>query len=179
MALESSIISTVDGMHELSLQGRIHRPHWIIQLFGSLSALQVSIISGQATQEKRGEWKSRFILDFSNSSADPKHLDYAAFSEKTPSGDRSAMAPKLTRFELSRRPDQQLELKLEGPDQIGFLASILGRVSVFALFPSSLEIDTLRGQIRDVIVLRGIGDRGPGDAAYQSLERMLRGFVIT
>ncbi len=88
------------------------------------------------------------------------------------------MTPKLSRFELSRRSDQQLELKLEGPDQIGFLASILGRVSVLALFPSSLEINTMRGQIRDAIVLRGIGERGPSEAAYQSLERMLRSFVI-
>jgi hypothetical protein len=177
MALESSVNTMVEGTYELSLNGRIHRPHWVVQLFAALSQLQVSIVSGYANQEKPGEWKSRFVLDFSNSSADPKHLDYTAFTEQTGSGER-ASAPKLTRFDLTRRADLLLELKLEGPDQIGFLASILGRVSVLALFPSSMEINTLRGQIRDVVVLRGIGDRGPSDAAYQSLERMLRSFVV-
>lgn len=178
MALEPSISSNVDGTYELSLQGRIHRPHWILQLFAALSQQQVSIISGVATQEKRGEWKSKFILDFSNSSANPQGLDYAAFTELSSAGERSSIAPKITRFTLARRSDNQLDLKLEGPDQIGFLASILGRVSVFALFPSSLEINTVKGQISDAIILRGIGERGPSDAAYQSLERMLRGFTI-
>src|SRR5277367_6739193 len=109
MALESSISATVDGMYELSLHGRLHRPHWVVHLFAALSQQHVSIISGYATQEKRGEWKSRFILDFSNSSANPQHLDYTAFSEQTSSGDRSTL-PKLSRFELARREDQQLEL---------------------------------------------------------------------
>jgi hypothetical protein len=176
MPLESSITPTLDGMYELSMQGRLHRPHWVVQLFAALSQQHVSILSGSASQEKQGEWRSRFVLDFSNSSADPKHLDYTAFSEQTAGGDRAA-APKLTRFDLSRRADQLLELKVEGPDQIGFLASILARVSGLALFPFSLEINTYQGQIRDVIVLRGIGDRGPSDAVYQSLERMLRSFV--
>src|SRR5277367_1529173 len=99
MALESSISATIDGFYELSLQGRIHRPHWVVQLFAALSQLHVSIISGHATQEKRGEWKSRFVLDFSNSTADPKHLDYSAFSEQSSNLDRT-ISPKLHRFEL-------------------------------------------------------------------------------
>jgi hypothetical protein len=41
-----------------------------------------------------------------------------------------------------------------------------------------LEIDTIAGQIKDCIVLRGIADRGPSEAAYQSLDRMLRSFMI-
>jgi len=191
MPLESSISETVDGFYELNLEGRIHRPLWVVQLFAALLQLRVSIISGHATQDKRGEWKSRFILDFSKSSFDPKHLDYSGFSEKNSNLDRTitlslkkikgspeSMSPKLSSFELKRRPDQQLEVSLKGPDQIGFLASILGKFSGLALFPSSLKIDTVKGEIADCLVLRGIGDRGPSDAAYQSLERMLRSFVI-
>ncbi len=177
MALESSISSTADGLYELSLNGRLHRPHWVVHLFAALSQQHISIISGHASQEKKGEWKSRFVLDFSNSTADPKHLDYSAFAEQTPTGERPG-SPKLSRFGLERRPDQQLELILEGPDQIGFLASILSKVSVLALFPSSLEINTMAGKIKDSIVLRGIGDRGPSDAAYQALERILKSCVV-
>ena len=86
--------------------------------------------------------------------------------------------PRLARFELKRRTDQLLELKVEGPDQIGFLAAILSRVSILSLFPSCLEIDTQNSQFRDVIVLRGISGRGPSEAAYQALERMLRTFLV-
>jgi len=176
MPLESSITPTPDGLYELSMHGRLHRPHWVVHLFAALSQLHISIISGYATQEKKGEWKSKFILDFANSTSNPKQLDYTAFSETTPQGERPN-APKLSRFNLSRRADHLIELSLEGPDQIGFLASILARVSGLALFPSSLEINTVAGQIRDSIVLRGIGDKGPSDAAYQALDRMLKSFV--
>jgi len=176
MALESSISSTVDGYHELSLHGRLHRPHWVAHLFAALSQLHVSIVSGEATQFKGGEWTSKFVLNFTSSSADPNRLDYSALAEQTPSGERST-TPKLSRFEILRTPDQLIEVQLEGPDQIGFLAAILARVSGLALFPSRLEIDTVAGRIKDCIVLRGIADRGPSEAAFQSLERMLRSFV--
>lgn len=176
MPLESSISSTVEGLHELSMHGRLHRPHWVAQLFAALSQLHVSIISGRARQIKGGEWESKFLLNFSNSSADPKHLDYSALAEQSPPGERGA-TPKLSHFELVRRSDQLVEVRLEGPDQIGFLAAILARVSGLALFPAELEIDTVAGQIKDCIVLRGIADRGPSEAAFQSLDRMLRSFT--
>jgi hypothetical protein len=176
MSLESSVISTVEGYYELSLHGRLHRPHWVAQLFTALSQSHVSIISGNAEQFKGGEWKSKFLLDFSGSSADPKGLDYSNLAEKSSSGER-ASTPKLSRFELLRRADQLIEIHLEGPDQIGFLAAILTRVSGLALFPAMLEIDTVAGRINDSIVLRGIADRGPSEAAFQSLDRMLRSFM--
>lgn len=176
MALESSISSTVEGFHELVLQGRLHRPHWVAQLFAALSLQHVSIISGEAAQGKGGEWNSKFVLNFKGSSADPLHLNYSALAEQTPSGERLP-PPKLSHFELLRRPDQLIEVHLDGPDQIGFLASILARVSGLALFPSALEIDTIAGRIKDCLVLRGIADRGPSEAALQSLDRMLRSFI--
>jgi len=178
MPLESTISSTPEGLYRLSLHGRLHRPHWVAQLFSALAQLRISIISGEASQEKGGEWTSSFLLDFADSSADPHHLNYTAFTEQPATGERHA-APRLSRFEITRRPDQLIELRLEGPDQIGFLASVLARVSGLALFPSKLEIDTMAGKIKDSIVLRGIGDRGPSEAAYQSLDRMLKSFVST
>lgn len=178
MPLESTISAKSDGMVELRLEGSNYLPHWIVGLFAALSRQRVSIVSGQATQGVPGEWKSCFVLDFSKSSADPGQLNYVVFAEQTLHTSGETAAPRLTRFELLRRADQLLELKLEGPDQVGFLASILSRVSLLALFPSRLEIDTRQGQIKDVIVLRGIGDKGPGEAAYKHLERMLKSFLI-
>jgi hypothetical protein len=177
MPLESSLSPKSPQQYELSLKGSLHRPNWIVHLFAALSERNVSIISGSARQERKGEWKSRFLLDFSNSSADPKVLDYTAFTEQTHENTRS-VPPKLSAFEVVRRSDDQLEVTLEGPDQIGFLASILGRVSGLALFPSSLEIETPSGNIRDLIVFRGIADKVPSEEALKTLERMLKRFLI-
>jgi hypothetical protein len=176
MSFQSSVTPSGKNSYELTLEGRTHSPHWFVHLFASLSQLQVSIISGHAEQVGPGEWESTFMLDFSRSSADPTELDYSAFATQNTKLDRS-ITPKLSRFKLVRRPDQLLDLQLEGPDQIGFLASILGRVSGLALFPSLLEIRTVTGQIKDAIVLRGIGNRPPSEEAYQALGTMLRSFV--
>ena len=178
MSLESTLTPTADGCHQLSLHGRLHRPHWVAQLFAALSHLHVSILSGYASQIKGGEWTSKFLLNFDNSSSDPNKLDYNALAEQPLPAER-ATTPKLTRFYLLRRADQLIELRVEGPDQLGFLAAILGRVSGLALFPSELEIDTVGGNINDCIVLRGIADRGPSEAAFQSLDRMLKSFIIS
>ena len=177
MPLKTSISATRAGVYELNLTGQIHRLHWVVQLFYALSQLQVSIISGDARQVKIGEWNSRFVLDFSNSPANPSHLDYAGFAERDAALNRT-ITPKLSGFQLDRRPDQLLDLRLDGPDQIGFLASILGKMSGFALFPSSLEIRTVAGKIQDSFILRGIGERPPSDSAKESFTKVLREFVV-
>jgi hypothetical protein len=176
MPLESTINPTSDGHYELRLNGQIHKPHWIVQLFSALSQSNVSIVSGEAAQDKPGHWRSRFVLDFSSSTADPRSLDYQAFAEKLPTGDRPP-PPRLTKYDIRRRHDQLIELDVHGPDQMGFLASILSRVSVLALFPANLEIRTVSGRIHDTITLRGIGDRGPSEAAYTSLNTLIKSFV--
>src|SRR5271156_1868479 len=152
MALNATISATGGKLYELTLHGRSHHPHWVVHLFSALSGLQISIVSGQAQQVKLGEWESTFVLDFARSTADPMGLDYSGFAEQKTSVDR-LLTPKLKRFTLGRTPDQLLDLRLEGPDQIGFLASILGRVSGLALFPSSMQIRTVTGQIKDALVL--------------------------
>lgn len=177
MPLESTISRTVSGLYELRLQGSIFQPHWMTNLFAALSQRQISIISGDATQGADGEWKSRFNLDFSKSVAKPDQLNYSAFAEQPPAIERKEPA-RLNRFTLKRRVDQLIEVSLEGPDQIGFLASVLVPVSGLALFPSSLKIDTVATKIHDSIVLRSISAKGPSDAVYQALERMLNSFLI-
>jgi hypothetical protein len=177
MPLTHSISATREGIYELTLSGQIHRPHWVVQLFYALSQLQVSIISGDARQVKVAEWNSKFVLDFSNSSVNPLNLDYSGFAERDAALNR-AITPKLSGFKLDRRTDQLLDLRLEGPDQIGFLASVLGKMSGFALFPSSMEIRTVAGKIHDSLILRGIGERPPSDSAQQSFTKVLSSFVV-
>lgn len=177
MAFKTSITPTGRKFYELSLQGLTHRPHWVVHLFAALSEHQISIISGHANQVKLGQWESTFLLDFSRSTADALRLDYSGFSDHKTGSDRLG-TPKLSRFSLARTADQFLDLRLEGPDQIGFLAAILGRVSGAALFPTTLQIRTVTGQIRDSLILTGIGGRPPSQTAEQILSTMLRSFVV-
>jgi len=177
MSLECSISPSGLGLYELNLNGRLHRPHWVVQLFTALAQVQVLIHSGYAVQDRKGEWESKFLLDFSQSLADPLTLNYQAFTELTMSGDRLRV-PKLARFELMRREDRFLDLKVEGPDQTGLLACVLSRVSILALFPSAITVETEEGQFRDTIVLRGFSEMGPSDAVYKALQRMLCTFEV-
>jgi hypothetical protein len=102
-------------------------------------------------------------------------VDYVGLAGKTLPADLARV--NLTGFRVSRREDQQLELELEGPDQIGFLGRILMRLSLLALFPSSMVINTVGGQIKDRIILHGIGGKGPAEAAKVSLEGTLKQMV--
>ncbi len=172
----STITRNAAGLHELKIKGRFHHPHWIAHLFAALAKLNISIVSGSASQVARREWESQLLLDFTSSKAVPEQLDFAAMALQTAQG--GSLQPKLSHFKIVRRADQQLEILIEGPDQIGFLGSMLGKLSLLALFPSELEINTVQGRIKDRIGLRGIGDSAPSPSTEQSLETMLNGFMV-
>jgi hypothetical protein len=73
-----------------------------VQLFYALSQLQVSIISGDARQVKIGEWSSKFVLDFTNSSANASHLDYAGFAERDAALNKTWPTPSWLPMWLAR-----------------------------------------------------------------------------
>ncbi len=145
-------------------------------MFASLAKLNISIISGNARQAARREWEAQLLLDFTSSKAVADQLDYAAMAQQ--STQTPAQQPKLSKFKIVRRADEQLEILIEGPDQIGFLGGLLGKLSLLALFPAELEINTVSNRIKDRVALRGIGDAPPSPATEQSLETMLKGFVV-
>lgn len=171
----ATIARNADGLYDLAVKGQFFHPHWVAHLFAGLAAQRVSIVSGRAAEEDELEWSASFTLDFAGSAADPEAVDYVGLAGKTLPADLAKVV--LTGFRVTRRDDQQLELELEGPDQIGFLGRILMRLSLLALFPSSMVINTVGGQIKDRIILHGIGGKGPAEAAKVSLEGTLRQMV--
>jgi hypothetical protein len=164
-----------NGLYDLTIKGQFFHPHWVAHLSAGLAGQGVSIMSGRAAEEDDLEWSAQFTLDFQGSAAAPEAVDYVGLAAKTLPADLAKVS--LTRFRLSRRTDQQLELVLEGPDQIGFLGRILMRLSLLAQFPSEMDINTVAGQIKDRIILHGIGGKGPAEVAKNSLDGMLKQLV--
>lgn len=169
----TSIQKDSEGFHELRLRGAFEHPHWMAHLLSNLSEAHVSVVSGQACQMEDSCWDARLTLDFRSSTATPEVLDFVAMAQR-----RSAAVdwspPQVSQFLITRRRDQQIELLVEGPDQIGFLSRLLTKVSVLGLFPSELEINTVAGQIRDRLVLRGITAMGPTRTVQSALEAVFR-----
>lgn len=164
------------GHHELTIEGHLTHPLWVGHLFTGLAQWQISVLSGRAVQTDIQHWQSRFTLDFSKSRAVPHNLDYIMLAQRK-SSSVDVQNPKLSRYELFRRPDQALEVRLEGPDQIGFLSRLLGRFSLLMLFPAEIEINTVGGVIRDRVVFRGFAGSVLDDNARVALDTLLKGFV--
>ena len=175
MSLHATISAASGSLHELQLSGRISHPHWMVCLLSGLSQSGVSVVSGRA-QQTALEWDARLLLDFRTAKVQPHDLEYSALAERRPATPDMA-SPKLSRFELTRRVDGGLEVQVHGPDQIGFLGRFLGRLSLVMLFPVEIEINTVLGQIRDRVVLRGIGGNAPDEHARASLNTLLHSFA--
>lgn len=176
MALHTSLTSAPGNMHELHLRGRISNPHWLVFLLSGLAESGISLVSGRA-QQTALDWNARLLLDFSGARVSPQSLDYAMLAEHRPVS-AATLAPQLTQFDIARRPDGSLEVRVQGPDQIGFLGRFLGRLSLVMLFPVEIEIRTVMGQIHDRVVLRGIGGTAPDEAASGALKTFLHSFCI-
>lgn len=176
MPPQISLVKSWNGGRQLRIQGEFLHPHWVAFLFSGLSNLKISVIGGTANSVTIRDWDAHFDLDFSGCSLPPESIDYLALSQQETS--LAFAPPKLSTFHITRRPDQSLELLLQGPDQIGFLGRILVKLSLLTLFPCEMEIGTVAGRIQDRIVFRGISGMSPNESVEESLETILRGLVI-
>ena len=173
MTPKAMLLPGRNGLQELIMQGLFPHPHWMVFLLAGLSEKQISVVEGRAAQQITHIWDAHFQLDFRRSGVTPETIDYLALSTTRTA---SATAPRLSTFELRRRPDRALEIIVQGPDQLGFLGKLLGEVSLLALYPTELEINTNGGQIKDRLVFRGIGGAVPSENIESSLQTLLCNF---
>jgi hypothetical protein len=171
-----SISSLSGGLHELKIKGQWAHPHWVAHLFSGLASQQISVVSGKASQKLSQDWEATFHLDFSRSTQKPEALDYVDLAH-TRTGAVEMSSLKLGSFQISRRMDASLEVRLNGPDQVGLLGQLLTRLSLLGLFPIDLQISTAHGYVEDRIVFTGILGTVPSEVVEVSLENMLRGFA--
>jgi hypothetical protein len=175
MTPKAKILPGRNGLQELIMQGLFPHPHWMVFVLAGLSEKQVSVVEGRATQQITHIWDAHFQLDFRRSGLTPETIDYLALSTLKPASNLATRL-QLSTFELRRRPDRALEIIVQGPDQLGFLGKLLGEVSLLALYPTELEINTISGQIKDRLVFRGIGGAAPSENIESSLQTLLCNF---
>jgi hypothetical protein len=81
---------------------------------------------------------------------------------------------RISRYLLTRpMGDAPLVLTVEAPDQIGFLAQLLGELSFFSLFPVEMRIETVHGVVRDRVHLRSVAGTAPSEEALDAVKRGL------
>ena len=172
----ASISRLPGGAHKLTIQGRFNSPHWLVVLFLGLAEQKISVQSGRARCGEANHWEGEIVLDFSHSTSKPEALNYVEMALRQIPVPPDKL-PRLTRFAVTRRADQALEAEVEGPDQTGFLARLLGRASLLLLFPTEIDIATVEGRVLDRFVFRGFAGAAPSEANSQSLESLLAGLV--
>lgn len=163
-----------DGLYALELCGRFY-PGWSGSLANGLAQHGIGIVRGFARKREALRWEAGFELEPTPRGDSPLALDYLELASRPlPSGARVAVS--LDRFELRNSAAHSgcIELRLEGPDQVGFLGAMLKRFAFLALFPEEMAIDTCAGRVQDVFWLKGIGRTVPSDESRGALGRVLR-----
>jgi hypothetical protein len=165
-----------DGTATLKLDGEILHPHWVAFLFSGLGACHVSVVAGQAKQRSIVSWEATFRVDLSRCPTPAKSLNILGMmnQEQLP---LNVEIPHLTSYQIVRRPDESLEVRVQGPDQIGFLGRLLAKLCMLGLFPVEMTIDTVAGQVQDSLVFRGIAGVAPNEATRQRLDSLLQSAV--
>jgi hypothetical protein len=155
--------------HQLDLAGSYDHPHWLAFLCSGLSAAGVSVVSGRAVRGAATHWDGHLVVSGPMSAIDPMAL------AATRPVRRDAGRLRLTSYRIERRPDGQLEVDVEAPDELGFFGRLLSRVSLLALVPSEIELATVGSVIQDTVVLGGIGHTGVSSAAESALNDLMKG----
>jgi hypothetical protein len=133
---------------------------WAGRLAAGLADAGVDIRRGGAKCGDARRWLAEFEV-IPHGSLDLTTLDYLGLCRDEPVV-RSKEGLKLYHFDLTRTGDgSALELTLRAPDQLGFLANLLGHLAFFSLFPESMNVATINGVALDVFSLRGLGGAPP------------------
>jgi hypothetical protein len=98
---------------------------------------------------------------------------------ETDAGAGFATPLPLVGFALAPSPSRGgcLRLDVAGEDGVGFLAALLRRLAFHSLFPVELGLDTVGGQARDRLWLRGAGGTRPLPRAQLALRASLEALV--
>lgn len=145
----------VDGkLYKLEFSGPMPID-WAKMLTAGLSARRINIISGVADRVTQSSWAGEFLVDFMQGSARPESLSLTDLL--WPGSMGATSTPKLSSFSvgLCYKGNGSLFVKVEGNDQMGFLAGMLDRFASCSLFPRSLVIQTHGAKVHDQFHLMG------------------------
>jgi hypothetical protein len=147
---------------------------WLGNLASGLARRGVSIVRGSAERQGTG-WQCSFeVVSEEVDGAHPKDLGFVALAlEEAPEG---AGPVVLESFILNvPRRSGAVELTVRGRDRPGFLAALLGRLSLLGLYPERISVETVHDAAADTLYLHALGGAAPTPGAIDALREFLRG----
>jgi hypothetical protein len=147
---------------------------WLGNFTRAASRLSLDIVRGAARRNAERRWSAEFEV---RGAADDElaRVDFLALTREL--GDvSSVIALELQSFELSRSAERggALALRIQAPDRVGFLASLLAHLAGFVLFPEEIRIDTFQKEARDALWLSSVGGQSPAPETEGALRASLR-----
>lgn len=167
-----------DGYHKLEVYGKMPTD-WVGNLTNGIARSGLSIMHGRASREAASSWRGHFALECSPNATAPEKIDYLHLIKTA-----AASAPaNLCIDSYILRPTNELGgslyLEIRGKDQLGFLGSLLGKLSFYSLFPVQMEIETEGGRILDRFWLTNTGGGLPSGQIIEVLEKTLEKMLST
>ncbi|HVW30073.1 MAG TPA: hypothetical protein VHC69_32155 [Polyangiaceae bacterium] len=157
----------------LLLQG-VFMSGFVGSLAAGLAERGLSIAKGFAEANAFGEWEAEFELERVTARDWPTVAQLVRYADSD-IREYSAARVELHTGSASRVPDHggSVLVIVEGEDQLGFLASILGRLAQVALYPVEIAVSTTGGRAADRFWLRAPGHREPRPEALQAVSLAL------
>jgi hypothetical protein len=167
------ITPTTHGTHLLELWDTMP-VGWLSNFTRAITRLHLDIVRGTARRNAERRWSAEFELrGIDDSSRAP--VDFLALTRE-PSDAASVLGLELQTFELSRSSERSgvLALRIQAPDRVGFLASLLAHLAGFVLFPEEIRIETFQDEARDALWLSSVGGQTPSPEIEGALRASLR-----
>jgi hypothetical protein len=150
---------------------------WLGNFTRAASRLKLDIVRGSARRGAERRWSAEFELRGAGD-AELEQVDFLALARE-PSDSSTVIPLELQSFELSRSSERAgaLALRIQAPDRVGFLASLLAHLAGFVLFPEEIRIDTFHDQARDALWLSSVGGQSPDPEIEGALRSSLRACI--
>jgi UTP:GlnB (protein PII) uridylyltransferase len=147
---------------------------WLSNFTHAVTRLHLDIVRGVARRNAERRWSAEFELRGADDSS-LDQVDFLALTRET-SDAVSVLGLELHTFELSRSSERSgvLVLRIQAPDRVGFLASLLAHLAGFVLFPEEIRIETFHDEARDALWLSSVGGQTPPPEIEGALRASLR-----
>ena len=166
------VVANTRSLYSVRLWGPLDTL-WADRLTRGLSNVGLSILNGFARQEASGLWGAEFLVTPLAGAPDPETIDYISLTHEPPAPLASQLV--LDGFDLDGSPERGgfLYLEVRGPDRVGFLGSLLLKLSELELVPREMWVTTRFGEACDRFLLNSSDGRSPTDEERLALEAAL------
>lgn len=159
-----------DGGFLLHVLGKMPMD-WVSNLTSGLACNGLSITDAQISSRGGMTWHGHFSLAPAVHAAPPGQIDYHLLVRSALSTALPAIALDSFVLHQTTHHGGTLFLEVRGRDQLGFLGTLLNKLSFYSLFPVHMEIETPGGQLLDKFWLSTAG----GGQASEAIVAVLRG----